>query len=103
MFTKTITNESKHQTVMGPRGLKLVLDASEIFPDRPGDGTPRLVYFKRETMTLDCALSNIGEILVGCRTSEDAQWAYDWLDGLSQAADDWLDYQYKLLDKSPVV
>ena len=32
------------QTLHGPSGLRIELDASEIFPDDPGAGTPAMVY-----------------------------------------------------------
>lgn len=42
------------KTYSGPRGVKLVLDSSENFPDDPGNGTPAMVYFKDGSATLTC-------------------------------------------------
>ncbi len=49
------------QTLIGPRGVKLILDPSEIFPDDPGSGTPALVEYKEQTGTYWCALGE-GEV-----------------------------------------
>jgi len=94
MFTSKINPTAKHQILRGPRGLLLELDASEIFPDDPGMGTPLLVRYKRETMTLECAMNNVGEILDN-GSAEDYMWAYDWLSGIYEEAEKWLDYHYE--------
>lgn len=98
MYSKTIDKESKHQTIMGPRGIKLVLDASQIFPNNPGDGTPCLIYYKRETMTLECGTQNVGEIIPEAESYEDAEWAYDWINSLYDAADEWLTYHWDRIE-----
>jgi len=49
------------QTLIGPNGLRLVLDSAEIFPDDPGQGTPAMVYLRGESATYWCAL-NEGEV-----------------------------------------
>jgi len=84
MFRSSIDKTAKHQVVCGPRGVKLTLDAKEIYPDDPGMGTPCLVSFKGETQTLNCALDgNLGEI--GCDEGQQ-----DWVNSLYDAADEWL-------------
>lgn len=94
-----IIHSNPNQVINGPKGIRLELDASEIFPDDPGMGTPRLVWVGKESMTLDCAMDNVGEIIPDAKTFEDAKWAYDWLKSLSDDADKWLDCQYKLKQK----
>ncbi len=92
MFTKQIDMRVPFQQVIGPFGIRLDLDAKCISPESPGDDTPRLVWDKGESMTLDCALDNVGEIIPEAQTSEAASWAYRWLESLSEMADNWLDY-----------
>lgn len=96
-FTSRIIISIEHQTVQGPRGLKLELDAKEIYPSDPGMGTPRLVWFGRESMTFDCAMDNIAE-LIGC-TYEQAEWAYNWLNSLDETAGLWLDYHHAIAER----
>ncbi len=48
-------------TKYGPAGLFVRFDASEIFPDDPGQGTPVLVFLGKESSTFCCAL-NEGEV-----------------------------------------
>lgn len=55
-----------HQKIKGPGGLVLVLDSSQVFPDDPGNGTPAMVYLKRNgceiaSSTYNCALGE-GEL-----------------------------------------
>lgn len=60
-------------TKTGPNGLRVEFDATEIYPDDPGQGTPVLVCLGRETATFCCAL-NEGEV-DGIRLSQ-AQIAF---------------------------
>jgi hypothetical protein len=46
---------------LGPKGLHVILDSSEIFPDDPGQGTPAMVYLRGQSATYWCAL-NEGEV-----------------------------------------
>jgi hypothetical protein len=84
-----------NQTVRGPHGLVLKLNAGDIFPDDPGLGTPCLFEYRGETMTLECgsAGGNIGEL--GC-----PQASIDWAtsDDLYTQATDWLDHQWKIAE-----
>lgn len=79
------------QILRGPGGIKLELNADQIFPGDPGLGTPRLVTINggRHTGTLDCAL---GECEVDDAPLSEAQW--EWLDALSIQADEWLDWHW---------
>lgn len=96
-ITSAVIISAESQTVSGPRGIKLVLEAKEIYPSDPGMGTPRLVYWKGDTMTFDCALDNIAE-LIGC-TYEQAEWAYNWLNSLEETAGLWLDYHHSIAER----
>lgn len=84
------------QILEGPKGLRLVLNAREIFPDNPGEGTPRLIEYQGDTMTFDCALDNITD-LIGASVYEQAEFAYDWLISVRDEADAWLDYHSALV------
>ncbi len=96
-ITSTPIISVESQTVSGPRGLRLELSAKEIYPKDPGMGTPRLVWFKGDSMTFDCALDNVAE-LIGC-TYEQAEWAYNWLNSQSERADAWLDYHHEIAER----
>ena len=48
-------------TKTGPNGLSVCFDASQIFPNDPGQGTPVLVCLGRETSSFCCAI-NEGEV-----------------------------------------
>lgn len=99
-FPRKIRIEIPFQVISGPKGIKLTLDAAQIFIDNPGMGTPRLVEYRGETMTFDCAMSNVGEIIPEADSYEDAQWAYDWLGKISDDTDSWLDYHYNRIESS---
>jgi hypothetical protein len=45
----------------GPGGIRVEFDATQIFPDDPGQGTPVLVCLGRETATF-CSALNFGEV-----------------------------------------
>lgn len=82
------------QIVPGPDGLRLELDASQIFPDDPGEGTPRLVcHRKGATASFDCACGE-GELDCGEFPLNKAQCA--WLHSLCEQADAWLDHHCAL-------
>jgi len=57
-------------TKYGPNGLRVEFDASEIFPEDPGQGTPVLVCLGRENASFCCAL-NEGEVGGCIRLSPD--------------------------------
>lgn len=65
------------RTLYGPGGIRLVLDANEIYPDDPGNGTPAMVYCNQYPGTYWCALDT-GAIGGGEYVLTDAQ--YRWLD-----------------------
>lgn len=69
--------------LVGPNGITLTLDPSEIVPDNPGDGTPALVRWGDQTATYWCALDT-GE--VGNKTLSNHQHA-------------WLRFQEPLVNK----
>ena len=77
MTTKTIT---------GPRGLRIVLDASQIFPDDPGAGAPAIVYKGRDSGTFWCALDT-GELDAASLSQSDV----NWLDAQLDAVETFLD------------
>ena len=89
-YSLDIELDVPNQTLRGPNGIRLELDASEIYPNDPGMGTPMLVCLKGETMTLNCAEDNSAAL--GCN-EEQTEWIWE----ISNAANDWLDHQYTLL------
>ena len=44
--------------MLGPGGIKLVLDTTQVFPDDPGAGTPAMVYINKgqDSATFWCAV-----------------------------------------------
>lgn len=84
-----ITTERK-QTIKGPGGLRLELDADQIFPDDPGQGTPCLLEMRDEdgrivTATFNCAIGE-GEVEY-VMLAEDQM---NWLNELEYPVDTWL-------------
>jgi hypothetical protein len=80
-----------HRTLTGPNGLKVVLDANEIYPNDPGQGTPALVTLKvgdtEYTASFACASSE-GELDCGSYQLNDDQ--KDWLASVEPDVDAWL-------------
>lgn len=74
------------RTTYGPRGVRLVLDRREIFPNDPGSGTPALVHYAGQSGTLACILAE-GEMIDGTTLPDDV---YAWLDGQESDADTFL-------------
>lgn len=93
----------KRESLCGPGGIRIVLDASEIFPDDPGNGTPAMVYlpFGRGSATYWCAqgegvvLSDKhGEIEL---TDEQKEWLND--DSVDRAIAQWIDIRAKAMER----
>lgn len=75
------------QILRGPSGIKLELDATEIFPDDPGMGTPALVVMPNgDTGSFSC-VSSEGETVDGTRLTK-AQM--NWLQQQSDRVDQFL-------------
>lgn len=70
------------QTIKGPSGIRIELDASEIYPDDPGAGAPAMVYRGRESGTYWCAVDTgeLGDELL-------PQGALNWLHNQFDAVD----------------
>lgn len=84
MKTTEITMRAR-QRIKGPDGLILRLNAREVFPDDPGQGTPVIVEFKDGVSTFNCAQSE-GEVEGYDLTSKQV----DWLNDMEYAVDVWL-------------
>ena len=50
------------KTLRGPNGITLTLDATQIFPNDPGQGTPAMVYTRGGSATYWCA-SDTGTVM----------------------------------------
>lgn len=79
----------RRETLRGPGGLLIVLDAAEIFPDDPGNGTPAMVLapFGRGTATFWCA-NETGEV-DGDHVMTEAQCR--WLNEMEDAVTTWVE------------
>ena len=78
----------RKETLRGPGGLLIKLDASEIFPDDPGNGTPAMVCkpFGGATSTFWCACDT-GEI----DGEEMTNAQKTWLDAQEHAVNQWVE------------
>lgn len=77
------------QNLRGPDGIKLELDATEIFPHDPGLGTPALVVLANgNTGSFACVCAE-GETSDGDQLTP-AQCA--WLNSLEASVDRWLNH-----------
>ena len=72
------------KTLIGPEGIRIVLDSREIVPNDPGAGTPAMVYVGAHSGTFWCALDT-GEIDGGDYTLSDRQ--FRWLDDQFDSVD----------------
>ena len=75
------------ETMRGPGGLLVKLDAGEIYPADPGNGTPVMVHlpFGHGSATYWCACGE-GDIEGMALT----QQQFDWLQSLDNAITQWL-------------
>jgi hypothetical protein len=93
-MSNIIDPQTKRRTLRGPHGIKLILDAEQVIPSNPGDGTPTLLENAQgETMTMQCAMDgNIGELLP---IDAQASAAIKWLDAIADQVDAWHDYHWQ--------
>lgn len=81
--------------IKGPDRVVLHLDATEIYPDNPGNGTPIMVEYMGAFATYNCAMGE-GEI----EGIELPREVMQWLDNHVNILDDWLDYHYERLKQT---
>jgi hypothetical protein len=91
-MNKRINLNSKKQTLRGPDGIKLELDAAEVYPNNPGMGTPALLTLPSgETGTFNCAYE-IGEAGGKALTQDQSTW----LEEIAEAVNQWLSNQVRV-------
>jgi len=71
--------------------MRIELDASEIHPMRPGDGTPMMVFCRGNWGTLACAL---GEHDVDGEPLSDSE--VEWLCEKERFCDEWMDWHFAM-------
>jgi len=81
--------KSKKQKITGPNGLVIELDASEVYRDNPGQGTPAMVYRNKglcdeDSGTFWCA---VGEGELSYHGSALTQEESDWLASKQEEVD----------------
>jgi hypothetical protein len=81
---------SRKTTINGPRGLHIVLDADEVFPGDPGQGTPAMVYKGDACGTYFCALDT-GELSCGASVLPLTDSDHAWLTLQEDRVGAWLD------------
>lgn len=62
------------KTLTGPRGIKLILDSGEIYPDDPGNGTPAMVEYNKHFGSYSCVSETYD-----CDGITIPDECYDWL------------------------
>lgn len=78
----------KDQILRGPEGIKVILDASEIFPNNPGLGTPAMVHLSTgDTATFNCVDSELE--VDGIRLTSAQE---NWIRSIGDEIDNWLTY-----------
>lgn len=91
-----INLQTQKQTIRRPQNyLAIELDAAQIYPSDPGQGTPILVVHGQHTATLECAvnegeLAGRGNVLYKLSDLE-----MKWLDSVYDQCNEWLDTQYE--------
>ncbi len=78
------------KTFYGPNGIRLELDASEIVPDNPGEGTPAMVYCGRYSATYGCAMDT-GELTDGGDTYDLSQHQLNYLSAMEDRVNEFLE------------
>ena len=71
--------DKQTKTLTGPRGVQLILDRTQVFPDDPGNGTPAIVLYRTGSATYWCAV-NEGQVDAHEGTIRLPQSVLDWLD-----------------------
>lgn len=86
----------KCESLTGPGGIRILLDAREIVPDDPGQGTPALVVapFGRGTSTFWCA-NDTGEI----DGAEMTVAQKIWLDAQESAVNQWVEIRSEAIKR----
>jgi hypothetical protein len=79
---------TSYQTVTGPDGIELHLDAGEIFPNDPGQGTPAIVKLSTgDTATFNCVDNTLEVSGIDLTSTQQ-----NWIRSLSSTVDDWLNF-----------
>lgn len=73
------------KTLVGPSGLRLVLDTDEVHPENPGEGTPAMLYLGKMSGTYWCALDT-GEV----DERELSSLQYAWLTAQEELVEEFL-------------
>lgn len=82
----------RQQRLRGPNGLVLALDADQIFPNDPGQGTPAILILGRNSGvsasgTFNCAIGE-GEVEGVQLDSDQMRWVLE----LENEVDGWLEH-----------
>lgn len=84
----------RRESIKGPGGIMIVLDAKEIFPSDPGNGTPAMVYlpFGRGHATYWCAQGEgyVEDDKYGTTELTDAQKEWINSDSIENAVSNWI-------------
>jgi len=74
---------------------RIELDASEIVPDNPGEGTPAMVYGPESTSGTYWCVHGTGEIDGWLQLPKDV---YDWVAAQLDVINDWLEFHHARLE-----
>jgi len=92
-----VEHEEPDQILCGPGKLTLHLDASEMYPNEPGLGTPMLFQWGAETMTWACGYEggNLCEII-----PKEYQASVDrWLEEIAEDVTAWESHWWEVKSK----
>lgn len=88
-----IDKTKRKQTLRGPNGIRVILDASEIYRDDPGQGTPMIVECGRGSGTFTAA-HNEGELICGDEEVTLTPEQMAWLDSLVDEVWEWQAFHF---------
>ncbi len=76
------------EVLTGPNGIRIEMDAKQIFPDDPGQGTPVLVCFANgDTGTWNCVTSE-GETADGTQLDDEQK---EWIGDMETEVAEWME------------
>jgi hypothetical protein len=94
-----ITIEKPKQTLIGPSGTRLHLDASQIYPSRPGEGTPVLIECSNgETICRDAVFDGLLGNAIDLHPVKINQ-IYDWMHKLATQIEAWENFHWDRIEK----
>jgi hypothetical protein len=90
----------RKQTLRGPGGILVHLDASQIYPENPGEGTPIIIEHPEgdDTASWGCGYEggNLDDVLPERFGDRERRGVMRWLDSISEQVEAWENHHYAL-------